>query len=427
MSLVRNQPGYHTGSLPAVVFNVLLFLIPIFSVQVLSGVLNDSGEHGAPTAELIDDTRRAIDKTFVTLAPASNSARANWAALVDVQLAAKNTPAARGFLLAAPQLLNRDDARAIRAAASDEPAGSADQRLLRAALLFLPNEVRNGYLKSARPKGIELITASAETVSAELPSTQASNMNFPGLIEPVALTPIEHMTRSTDFNVLGTPQDLANNSRAWLRGDRRHTTQLKLTGLAMAADPEAIGVSQTRLQQAASVLKTSLKARRLDQGYASNLENKIDAVFKNDVLEFELDNAFAEISTPNVQAMRVREAFSNSIDASAASRLTMELNQIGRLVDVTGPLGALSLLEHAKSARDVSKARLIAEAGGDRSVALTTVIGAKTLSLGGVSFRWSQRTILLFMALAAASVALILVVMSSTLRMMFGRSVTAIL
>ncbi|MEO0884223.1 MAG: hypothetical protein AAFY34_16070, partial [Pseudomonadota bacterium] len=411
-------------------FNVLLFLIPVFAVQVIAGTFSDSVDQATPKAETIAETRKTIDRTFEALAPNSDGARAHWAQLVNDQLSVRNTSAARGFLLAAPQLLDREDARAIRAAASDELSGSADQRLLRAALLFLPNDVRNGYLESARPKGTELIGASVtdEAASDDQESSDADTTitSFPGADETTFIDPIDHMTRPADFYVLGTIEDLANNSRAWLRGDRRNTVELKLTGLAMTGDPDLIGVSPKRLRQAASVIKTTMKSGRLGDNYARSLRQRIDLVIRDEVLEAELDQALSDFAPLDVRAERVRAAFGASIDYKTAARLAPEFNQIGRITEVTGPKGALSLLEHAHSARDIRRARLVAEAGGDRTVALTTLIGGKTLSLTGMNLQWSERTILLVMALAAACVALILIVVSAMLRLAFGRPVAAI-
>lgn len=432
MNAARNRSGYVTGWLPAIVFNVLLFLIPIFAVQVIAGTFSDSAGRPAPNAETIAETRKTIDRTFESLAPESTGARTSWAELVNDQLNARNTSAARGFLLAAPQLLGREDARAIRAAASDELSGSADQRLLRAALLFLPNDVRNGYLESARPKGTELIAASHSEfeLDGEIVQTgaapEATATQFPGTENTTFIDPIDHMTRPSDFYVLGTMEDLANNSRSWLRGDRRHAVELKITGLAIAGDPEMIGVSAARLRQAASVLKTTMKSGRLGEHYARSLHQRIDTIIPDSVLEENLENALSEVAPPSVRAERVKLAFEASIDSRAAARIAPELDQIGRIAEVTGPMGAMSLLEFAHSARDIRRARLVAEAGGDRTVALTTLIGGKTLSLTGMNLQWSERTILLVMALAAAGVALFLTVISAMLRMVFGRPVTAI-
>lgn len=428
MIAARTTSGYVAGWFPAVMFNVLLFLLPFFAVQVVAAAFADTDDKMTPTADIIAETRKSIDRTFESLAADGNGARAYWAELVDTQLDARNSSAARGFLLAAPQLLGREDARAIRAAASDEPSGSEDQRLLRAALLFLPNDVRNGYLEAARPRGTELIVADAseDAHQDDLIETNASTTNFPGLQDAAFIDPIDHMTKPSDFFVLGTPEDLANKSRDWLRGDTRNTVELKLTGIAMTADSSELGLPPGRLQQAASVLKTAMKSGRLDEQYARTLHQRINAVIGTETLQYELDNALSEVAPLNVMSDRVQDAFAASIERRAALRLAPELNQIGRLAEVTGPVGALSLLEHANSSRDVRRARLIAEAGGDRAVALTTLIGERTLSLTGVNLQWSQRTILLLMAVAAASIALVLLVLSAMLRMTLGRPVTAI-
>ena len=428
MVSTRTSSGRVAGWIPAILFNSLLLLMPYFAVQVIAGAYSESPQKDHPNAEIVAETRRAIDDAFSDIAAKGGDARLHWAQLVAKELDARNVSAARGFLLAAPQLLSREDARAIRAAANEEPSGSADQRLLRAALLFLPNDVRNGYLESARPRGTELIstdTLPADDTLADVEEVVPARLPEADLA--AADDPFQQMTRTPEFYVLGTLEDLANNSRDWVMGDRKHTVELKLAGLAMAADPSTIGVSSTRLMKAASVLKTALRTDHLDPQYARTLSQRIDVAIPDDVLAAELDEALAEVAPMRVRSERVRDAFAASIDPRAVQRLSPELDQIGRIAHSTSARGALSLLEHTRSATDVRKARLVAEAGGDRAVALASVFGGKVLSFTGTNLQWSQTTILMIMALVAAAIALVLTTVSALLRMRFGRPAQAVL
>lgn len=428
----RKTSGHIAGWMPAIIFNSLLLLIPFFAVQVIASAFSGTPHQVNPTAEIIAETRKSIDEAFQSLSARGDTARAQWANLVDQELDARNVSAARGFLLAAPQLLSREDARAIRAAASDEPSGTEDQRLLRAALLFLPNDVRNGYLESARPKGMDLISTEApldsEAIAVETPEgSTVIAASFPGTLATELIDPIDEMTRKPTFSVLGTVEDLANRSRSWVRGNRQNTIELKLTGLVMTVDPTITGVSSTRMIEAASVLKTAWRANRIDPQYARTLAQRIDATLPDDVLLANLEDALSEAAPVQARASRVRDAFAASIDRGAAARLGPELDQIGRISEATSARGALSLMEQTKSAGDVRKARLIAEAGGDRSVALASAMGDKALGLTGINIQWDQNTILMIMALVAAIIALVLTTLSSLLRMIFGRRMATVL
>ena len=70
------------------------------------------------------------------------------------------------------------------------------------------------------------------------------------------------------------------------------------------------------------------------------------------------------------------------------------------------PSGAVTLLESADSPEDVRKLQLIAEAGGDRAVALTKEIGPRVLRLAQIGIKWSMNLALQIMGLAAIGMAL---------------------
>lgn len=419
MNAMRNTSGLTSGWMPALIFNALLLLIPVLAINVMSATFAGEPQSDEPTAESIAETRKAIESAFEELSVTGEDSRTFWAGLVSRELEARNVSAARGFLLAAPQLLGREDARAIRAAAKVDPSGSEDQRLLRAALLFLPNDVRVGYEASARPRGTDLITPldALELEAGSGPVDGAAGAAFPGTLTAASFDPVRDMTRSPEFSVLGTVEDLADRSRAWVRGDRQDAAEFKLAGIAMAVDASLLGTTDTRVTKAASVIKMALRSGQLDPQYARLLSQRIDSAIPDDVLSAKLETALADVAPLRVRAERVQAAFATSTDPRVAARLGPELNQIGRIVEVTSARGALTLMSHARSASDVRKARLIADAGGDRAVALASMLGDRVFFLTGMTVQWSITTILLVMALAAAVMALFLVTLSSLVRM----------
>ena len=138
----RKPSGSSAGWMPAFVFNSLLLLIPLLAVKALAATTPGEAYLEDRSAAVLAEARRGMDQTFSDLYDdKSATQREHWANLVNTQLKARNISAARGFLLAAPQMLSSDDARAIEAAAKADPSGTEDQRLLRASLLFLPSYV----------------------------------------------------------------------------------------------------------------------------------------------------------------------------------------------------------------------------------------------------------------------------------------------
>ena len=431
MAANRYSPGHSVGWMPAIIFNSLLVLIPLIAVNVLSSGFSNSPHNQTPTAEILLETRRTMDNAFEKISINDKTARAQWAALIAEQLDDRNLSAARGFLLAAPDMLNDEDQRAIRAAAQAEPSGTEDQRLLRAALLFLPSDIRVGYETSTRPRGTNLVNLSGEDARGEgVDAPDGYEVVTPAQSAPERDEPLFNlasMTRKSNFSVLGTPDDLVNQARYWMRGNTQRAFEMRLTGLAMATPPSATGLEQEPLFQAASILKTAWSSKRLQPQYKRVLEQRIQAAIPDAELLANLEEAFADLSNLSARAERISDAFAKSVNVREAARLGPELRQIAVLAEETSPQGAITLLEHANSATDISRARLIAQAGGDRAVALATQLGPEALTLTGSGIRWSREVVLNIMALTAAAIALLLSAISALSRMLFGRRMTAIL
>ena len=111
--------------------------------------------------------------------------------------------------------------------------------------------------------------------------------------------------------------------------------------------------------------------------------------------------------------MRVQDAFAQSVDAHAAARIGNDLEELAVIAEATSIPGAVNLLEHVNNLSELRHARIIAEAGGDRAVALVAQMGPEALTMNVQTVRWSQSAILQIMALAAALIALLFSVMAS--------------
>ena len=230
---LRSQSKRPSSWMPSITFNVLIFLIPLLAANILISGYSGVPYQGPATADILSETRSEIDRAFDDLSANGTDARTHWATLISQQLEARNMSAARGFLLAAPQMLSASDKRAILVAADSDPSGTEDERLLRAALLFVPSDIRVDYETSLRPRGLELITLE-EDVPAE--PVELADASASLLTAGLTLT---SMTHTPEFSVLGTVEDLVSRSRDWMRGNRERAFEMRLTGIAMASPPSA--------------------------------------------------------------------------------------------------------------------------------------------------------------------------------------------
>ncbi|MEO0981113.1 MAG: hypothetical protein AAFX03_00505 [Pseudomonadota bacterium] len=408
MAIHRRASAQSSGWIQSVVFNGLLLLIPLLAAQTLASALSGDGMGPEPTPVALAETRREIERSFERLAPRAADPRAFWADLVDRELNARDMSAARGFLLAAPIMLNSEDSRAVKAAAEIEPSGSADQRMARAALIFLPNDVRARYDAANRPPEVEIAAeepvesapseADAETQSAVLEQAEATRRRF---------------------MLLGTPDDLAANTRAWKMGAETDTLLLRLNGIAMNAD-QVGGAAGRALAasapQAVSILKAARRSGRLHPAYAQQLAQRVEAAMPEARLRAALDNAFDPSAPPSGQADRVSAAFLEALDVDALPRLKVELRHVAEISEATSAAGAVTLIEQVRGAGEMRKARLIAEAGGDRAIALVKQNGRGALSAADTGVRWTQMLVLQIMGLVAALMALILTTLSTLTR-----------
>ena len=389
----QSHAGSRSDWLASALFNIFIFVIPFIAANLLISGYGGVPHNEPATAEILSQTRGEIDRAFENLQEKGPEAREKWAALIAAELDDRNMSAARGFLLAAPQMLSLGDKRAILEAAAAEPLGSEDERLLRAALLFVPSDIRVNYETSLQPRGTELITLQEEEPATAVELADASST--------LLSSSLTSMTHTPTFSVLGTVEDLVSRSRDWMRGNRQRTFEMRLTGIAMATPPSATGLSSESLIQAASVLKTAWRSNRLHPQYARLLSQRMAAALPEEALTQNLEIALSDVAVLDIRAKRVQDAFAQSIDTHATARLGPEFLQISQIVDSTSPRGALSLLEHVESPTDISRARLIAQAGGDRAVALSSQIGPAALhitSSGGLN--WDRQTILWAMMLA---------------------------
>lgn len=403
----------------ALLFNALLFILPIIAARVIIIAFASEGIGQSPTPEALTETRRNIEAQLENLRANDNNARSNWANLIDQELQSKDLSAARGFLLAAPQMLNKEDINAVRAAANAEVTGTEDERLARAALLFLPNATRDKYAAASRPPSIEIEQTEAEdaTISGEIPDASSEEANLE-LVTPIATRLPTPSAAQPSFSLLGDLEDLAANSRNWINGDDTNTFILRLTGLA-ALNPET--PPSVNLPEAASLIKGAHRAGRISPAYLNILQARLDDVLPESELRPRLEAALSEVAPMSVLGKRVKNAFEETYDPTQLPRLTLEIELLNRIVDATSTSGAMSLLEHVESLEDMRRARLIAEAGGDRASALVKSINGDALDLARSGIQITGPLVLQIMMLVATALALTLAFFAILQRSFSGR------
>lgn len=401
----------------SLLFNSLILLIPIFAARIVIAAYTSDIATDPLSLEARTETRQAIESEFRRLSAPVGEERRMWAARIDQTLQERDFSAARGYLLAAPLMLNRQDSAAVLAAADAESSGSRDQRLARAALLFLPEELRASYQRSiAPPKMPEEAapTTGTDETSDEVPETAAE------LEDPVRTTrnsaqlaPLnEPFAGQTSFFLLGDPADLTRRSQRWLADEQVDSLQLRLRALGLLTqddpDPEA-----QAMFEAASIMRAAHRAGRLNERFASYLKSRVEDALPEEILRAELNTAFESVMTTEARTVEVLDAYRRALQPEAQDRLVRDMVIIARIAELTSSSGAITLVEQATTPEDMRRALLLSESGGHRSVALAREMGPDVLSLAQIGVKWSRTLVFQVMGLMALGMALIWTTLSA--------------
>lgn len=400
----------------ALLFNSLLLLLIVLGSRVMTNAYTAESVGEVSDIQALNETRREIDAAFQTIVPKGNVARAFWADQISRELEARDFSAARGYLLAAPVMLEREDARAILAAAEAEETGTQDERLVRAGLLFLPNETRAEYQRAIEPPRVSMAgeeepdTAAEEGASEETEGTpdeseEAAADEIGPPESPANEDASDERGTASAFSMVGDRMDLVRRAQRWVNGDRVDALQLRLSAISLVDTTGPEGTS--RFSRAISVLKASDRAKRLRPDYRNYLLERIDLAMPEERAFAAVRDALSQVAPMAQLEDQVLEAFRSAMDPGGLARLERDFAAVDRIADLTSPTGAVTLLETARTPEDVRKLQLVAEAGGDRAVALTKQIGPRVIRLAQIGVKWSLNLTLQLMALAAIGMALI--------------------
>ena len=426
-------------------FNSLLILLPVIGARAVANAYDQDLTSREGAAEALQHAHEKLLDELTTIGPRDEDAKLPyWQDRIIAELDARNMPAVRGYLLAAPQILGRELGEQIRVRAEAEVTGTPDERLIRAALQKLPESVAERIMETERfnPPAPSLeatppaeaapasdMTADPGAVAEEAPASSEANVADPtatadaetapapedGVQEPVVLQANVRSEDERRFQTLGSYADLSNMSQDWIEGERSDELVVKLTGLGLVQQDHSDGLSDAAALSV-SILKSARRSQRLTASFSSYLEEQVDAALPDALLTPALQEAFSDIATTEMRAERVRTAYAASIDASQIAPLEADLDQIQRLAAQTSPGGALTVLAVIEDGTDLQRARLLAEAGGERLIVLVRERGRDSLKIADAGISWNRNTVLEIMSLTAAGM-LLFWVMLSTVRL----------
>ena len=412
----------------ALIFNGLLFLVALLGAHIITTAYARDGIAGSPDQQALVETRRAMDDAFQKVVPKSQDPRTFWARQISRELAARDFSAARGYLLAAPVMLDRDDARAIQAAADAEDASSGDQRLVNAALLFLPNATRAEYQRAieppqfnlgqrARPQESEPARAATPGTASSPESAETGTVPERTILPSPEILPTEgyDSTGRLSFSMTGDRTDLVRRAQRWINGDSIDSMQIRLSAISLLGQerPEETGPNQSR---AISVLKAAARAGRLTESYRDYLTGRLDRAMPQEAALDAVREALRQVAPFAQLEEQVLTAFETTINPEGLAHLQRDFAGIDRIAQLTSPSGAVTLLESAQSPEDVRKLELLSEAGGDRAVALAKQAGPRVLAMAKIGVKWSPALAVKVLFLTAIGLVLGWIVLSAVSR-----------
>lgn len=385
----------------ALIFNASLCVSPFIGARAISTAFGDEKPAFETTTEALTATRKAIGQRFQRLSLAQEGdAREVWAQYVKTELDAGDTTTARGFLLAAPDMLRGPDGDSLNArlAVAD---GAGEQALVDAALAYLPEDVQVAWEKqSASVVSMFENSAAPEVVESSGDAAPAA----PAAAPPVETArPVFEEDNRPAFSVLGDLRDLSLQAARWARDDSIDEFAFTLAGVGLTlADAEA--------REGASILMSARRGKRLDSEFELWLERKLFEAAPPQrlkrLLVGEFQSEFGYVTSgPKV----VETVFKTSVDRAALESLLGDLRTIRDIARDTSPSSAVAILSQVRDGPDLRRARLVALAGGDRAVALARYDGAHLLDTARENITWSNALRLQLAGLGACLVLLLLI------------------
>lgn len=310
------------SALTGLVFNISLIALPFMGAALWQTVSSGNLIDYAPSPATRGATQRALKAEAARFVRAGEDRRMTWNNLIARELGEGDIAAARGFALSAPAILRGGDAAQIQRLV---PANGTDRDYLNATIpLIEPSYARQRFRS---------VIGSGE---------------------------------NTSFDVLGDAQETAAIAHRWRNGEAVDYVLFALGGATLAASD----APPDDVRLGASVVKIAKNGARLSPEYIARLDADVAAALPPERLRTELDSIFQNRDAIVDEGAAAALAFVRARQPEAWSRLSDDLRQIGAMARATSPSGAAQLLTHARTSRDLERLRLLADATGERAVAV---------------------------------------------------------
>jgi hypothetical protein len=334
------------GALTGLVFNASLIALPFMGAALWQTISSGNLIDYAPTPATRSATQRALKAEASRFARAGEDRRMTWNNLIARELGEGDIAAARGFALSAPAILRGGDSAQIQ---RQMPPNGGDRDYLVAAIPLIEPSYARQRFRSVIGTG-----------------------------------------ESASFDVLGDAQETAAIAQRWRNGEAVDYVLFALGGATLGT-PDS---KPDDVRLGASVLKIAKNGARLSPEYASRLDAEVAAAVPPDRLRSELDSVFQNPDAVVDEGAAAALAFVRARESEAWRKLADDLRQIGAMARATSPSGAAQLLTHARTSRDLERLRLLADATGERAVAVAKRTPDRLiLKSARGSIRWTDRLI----------------------------------
>lgn len=364
----RRKRRHPFAAYAALAFNILICLAPLVAARAMLTAYGDTHKEANASEDSVEATRLAIDSRFERLARRSGGRdRDTFAEFVRAELADSDLTAVRGLLLAAPQMLAPEDAEALRARV-DVADGGGPQVAISAALSYLPEDLQSEYARKTAP-----LTAQFEGVG-DSEDTDTSGV--------LLASEINRPVRS-QFSVLGDLRDLSLQAARWTRNGEIDEFAFTLSGVGLILADDAA-------RNGASIALSARRAESLDPDFVEYMEDKLFLAAPPQRLKRQLGAKLqAEFGYVTDGPAILNEVFQASADQESLELLLGDLRLINDIALATSPTSAVTILSLVRNSSDLRRARLVSQAGGDKSVALAQNDPARLLNAAKTVVEWS--------------------------------------
>ena len=415
-------------------FLAFLTLIPIFGGAIIHEGFGDRDKAFLINQGTVERTDNAIKLRFAELFANRTDKRAAWSQAVSDQIDLGRMSAARGLLIAAPSILSQTDSSSLMALIH-EGGKSGDDAYVTAALRYLHEPVRDAFERVVQADHAMLVETieSNQTNEAETPPIVRSTAEIAAIKQLLESESVDVATEGTvaengeisgprqedagaedanpTVNFLGSERDLALTASKWLRNEQIDEISFFLSGIGLTALQ-----GQAEAQTGASVLRSALRARRLNPQLETYLSGRLHSVVPPASLRRTLATRMAGALATTRQGNEVKEAFLGSTNARALERLEKDLILIEDMASSTSPIDAITMLELTRGYTDLNRARLVTRAGGQRAIALARLDPEGVLYTAQLQVNWTPQLRLMLTCASIMGAGLILIAFGTLFR-----------